>query len=362
MQKTDWGNAIRLDSDDKNADRYYLVASGSDIQAGTYTLLLCSKKVDGLSTVADVKALLADDVILNNYEYNRIEITLTGSTKPTPDPDPEELEKPIHQHKEGQAVRENETSAGCETTGGYDEVVYCTDSDCKAELSRVHKTIPALGHVKGKEVEENYKAASVGKDGSYDRTVYCTRCNKKVSQEHKKVAAPKTIKLSKVRYSYDGKAKQPAVTVTDRQGKTIAKKYYKVTYQNHKKAVKASVTVTFKGNYKGTLKKTYEICPKGTSLVSITAGKKKLTVKWKKQTSQTTGYEIAYATSASFAKSKTKTVCIRNTKSITKEIKGLSGKKKYYVKIRTYQEVKSGNKKIRICSDWSKAKAVTTKK
>ena len=42
------------------------------------------------------------------YKYMDI-----GSAKPTPEPDPEELEKPIHQHKEGQAVRENETSAGC---------------------------------------------------------------------------------------------------------------------------------------------------------------------------------------------------------------------------------------------------------
>lgn len=365
MSKTDWGNAICLDSDDKNTNRYYLVASGAGIQAGTYTLLLCSQAVSGLSTVADVKALLAEDVILNDYDHNRIEITLTGSAediKPTPNPDPEEPEKPTHQHKSGQAVRENETAAACETAGGYDEVVYCTDSDCKAELSRVHKTIPALGHVKGKAVEENRKAASVGKDGSYDLVVYCTRCNKKVSQERKRVAAPKTIKLGKERYSYDGKAKQPAVTVTDRQGKTIAKKYYKVTYQNNKKAGKASVTVTLKGNYKGTIKKTYEICPKGTSLVSVKAGKKKLTVKWKKQTSQTTGYEIAYAANASFAKSKTKTVCIRNIKSTTKEIKGLTGKKKYYVKVRTYKEVKSGNKKIRIYSDWSKAKAVTTKR
>ena len=45
-----------------------------------------------------------------------------------------------------------------------------------------------------------------------------------------------------------------------------------------------------------------------------------------------------------------------------KEIKGLKPGKKYYVKVRTYKEVKSGTKKVRIYSDWSKKKAVQIKK
>ena len=47
-------------------------------------------------------------------------------------------------HTPGEAVRENEAAATCETAGSYDEVVYC--SACGKELSRETKTIPALGH------------------------------------------------------------------------------------------------------------------------------------------------------------------------------------------------------------------------
>ena len=47
-------------------------------------------------------------------------------------------------HTPGEAVRENEVAATCETDGSYDEVVYCTV--CHKELSRETKTVPALGH------------------------------------------------------------------------------------------------------------------------------------------------------------------------------------------------------------------------
>jgi hypothetical protein len=53
---------------------------------------------------------------------------------------------------------------------------------------------------------------------------------------------------------------------------------------------------------------------------------------------------------------------IKSNKTTVKEIKGLKPGKKYYVKVRTYKEVKSGTKKVRIYSDWSKKKAVQIKK
>ena len=78
--------------------------------------------------------------------------------------------------------------------------------------------------------------------------------------------------------------------------------------------------------------------------------------------SQTSGYEIAYATHASFRKKSTKTVVIKSNKTTSKEVKGLKPGKKYYVKVRTYKEVKSGSKKVKIYSDWSKTKSVRIKK
>ena len=58
-------------------------------------------------------------------------------------------------------------------------------------------------------------------------------------------------KLSKTSYKYDGKAKKPAVSVTDAYGRKIAKKYYTVKYpKGRKKAGKYKVKITFKGKYK----------------------------------------------------------------------------------------------------------------
>lgn len=53
----------------------------------------------------------------------------------------------IHKHAPGASQIESAVAAGCETDGSYDEVQYCTL--CRAELSRVHKTVPATGHVWG---------------------------------------------------------------------------------------------------------------------------------------------------------------------------------------------------------------------
>lgn len=48
-------------------------------------------------------------------------------------------------HTAGEAVKENETAAGCKTEGKYDSVIYC--SVCGEEISRETIVIPALGHI-----------------------------------------------------------------------------------------------------------------------------------------------------------------------------------------------------------------------
>lgn len=174
---------------------------------------------------------------------------------------------------------------------------------------------------------------------------------------------PKTITLSATSYTYDGKTKKPSVTVKDSNGKKIASSNYTVTYANGRKNVGTyTVTIKFKGNnYSGTVKKTFTIKPKATSISKLTAGKKKFTVKWKKQTTQATGYQIQYSTDKNFKKNN-KTVTISKNKSTSKKISNLKAKKKYYVRVRTYKTVKVNGKNTKIYSSWSKSKTVTTKK
>ncbi len=91
-----------------------------------------------------------------------------------------------------------------------------------------------------------------------------------------------------------------------------------------------------------------------TSIKKITAGKKKLTVKWAKKT-KIQGYQIQISLKKNFKKKISKKVSKAKTTSLT--IKKLKANKKYYVRIRTYKIV---NKKI-YYSSWSKIKNKKTK-
>ena len=172
---------------------------------------------------------------------------------------------------------------------------------------------------------------------------------------------PNSISLSTTSCTYNGKVKKPSVIVKD-NGKTVSSKYYTVSYQSGRKNVgKYTVTIKFKAPYSGTVKKTFTIKPKATSITKVTAGKKKFTVKWKKQATQTTGYQVQYATNSKFTSAKTVNVTSKNS-IISKTFSKLKAKKKYFVRVRTYKTVKVNGKSTKIYSSWSKSKAVTTKK
>ena len=189
---------------------------------------------------------------------------------------------------------------------------------------------------------------------------YCSVCKKTLST----TVIPKasSIKLKATSLTYNGKVRTPKVIVKDRTGKTLVKNTdYTVSYAKGRKYVgKYAVKITFKGKYSGTKTLYFTIKPKATSISSLKAGSKKFTVKWKKQATQTTGYQVQYSASSKFSKAKTVTVG-KNT-AVSKKMSKLSGKKKYYVRVRTYKTVKINGKSIRIYSGWSKTKTVTTKK
>lgn len=92
-----------------------------------------------------------------------------------------------------------------------------------------------------------------------------------------------------------------------------------------------------------------------TQITSIKAGNKSFTVKWKKKSC--TGYQVQYSTSKKFAKKNTKTVKVKKAKTTKATVKKLKGKKKYYVRVRTYKTVKKKN----YYSKWSANYSVTTK-
>lgn len=200
-----------------------------------------------------------------------------------------------------------------------------------------------------------YKA-TMSKNGSI--VTACTIC--KSEKNRTAIAYPKTITLSNNSYIYNGKKRTPSVIVKNSKGEVINASNYVIYYSKGRKTVgQYTVTITFKGNYSGTVEKTYTITPKGTSVTKITGGKKRFTVKWKKQTKEMSGYQIQYSTKKNFKSSvKTKTITKKKTSA---NISKLKSKKKYYVRIRTYKTVKVNGKSKKIYSGWSKSKTVKVK-
>ena len=166
-----------------------------------------------------------------------------------------------------------------------------------------------------------------------------------------------SVKFEDKKLTYNGKKQQIKVTGLP-AGVTVS-------YTNNKKKaigeyeVIAKFTLADTKNYNPIPNKTAKmtIAPKGTSISKLTAGKKQFKATWKKQTSQTSGYEVQYSTNSKF-KSGNKKVKIKKNKTTSTTVKKLKAKKKYYVRVRTFKTV-NGKK---IYSDWSKSKKVTTKK
>ena len=324
------------------------------------------------------------------------------------------------------AVTDKGYPATC-TTAGKTDGSHC--SVCGAVI-KAQTTITATGHKSSGWITD--KAASIGVKGSKHKE--CTVCKKVL--ETAEIPALSRISISKANvtlststYAYDGKAKKPGVTVK-LSGKTLKNGTdYTVSYSNNTKVGTAKVTITGKGNYTGSVSKTYSIknnfkkatvsgistkaftgknitqsitvkyngktLKKGTDYtVSYSSNKKigtatvkiagkgsytgtitktfkinpakqeiqKLTAKSKAffvdwaQKGSATGYEIQYATNSKFTSSKK--VTITNNKTDTKTISKLSGKKKYYVRVRSYTTVKG----TKYYGAWSSVKNVTTKK
>ena len=324
------------------------------------------------------------------------------------------------------AVTDKGYPATC-TTAGKTDGSHC--SVCNTVI-KVQTVINATGHKSSGWIVD--KAASIGVKGSKHKE--CTVCKKVL--ETAEIPALSRISISKASvtlststYAYDGKAKKPGVTVklngktlkngTDYTvsysnntkvgtakvtitgkgnytgsvsktfkiknkfkkatvsgistkaftGKNITQsitvKYngktlkngtdYTVSYSNNKKIGTATVKIAGKGSYTGTITKTFKINPAKQEIQKLTAKSKAFFVDWA-QKGSATGYEIQYATNSKFTSAKK--VTITNNKTDKTTVSKLSGKKKYYVRVRSYTTVKG----TKYYGAWSASKSVTTKK
>ena len=351
--KTDWSNPVYFVSSDNAEDIYYLQAA-EGVKTGDYTFLFCSDYLDELITVADVKALkdtVKAELQITLYEgEDEPDPDPTPDPEPTPDPDPIPDPTPMpdpdpgHVHEYRAQVLQEAT---CTKTGVmYYQCMGCGDSYSEEIAMKAHTA------------ETLFLKAEPGKDGEIKEK--CSICGTVLAQTV--IYAPKTVTFSKDSYVYDGKTKKPGVVLKDSRGQVIDGSQYTVTFKDNKNVGKATAVITLKGNYSGSLKECFTIIPKATQIAKVTAKSKSFAVKWKKQSVQTDGYVIQYSTSKKFTKSTTKSVTVKNKKTTSQTVKKLKAKKKYYVRICTYKNIKENGKTVKLCSQWSKPKTVTAKK
>ena len=164
--------------------------------------------------------------------------------------------------------------------------------------------------------------------GDYQGTV-----NKTFTIAKKNISGMKAV-LSNSKYTYNGKAKKPTVTISGLEEGTD----YTISYSSNIKPGKATVTITGKGNYTGTITNSFTILPsqvKSPKQVTASTYTTKMKLTWGKCTG-VTGYEIYRSTSKNGTYKKVKTIT-SNTNSST--ITGLKAGTKYYYKVRAYKTV-----------------------
>ena len=193
----------------------------------------------------------------------------------------------------------------------------------------------------------DYKKATLSTDGM--AVHICEICGNKVNETIKKISK---VSLSKTSFVYGSNNNTPNVIVYDSNGKVISRSNYTVQYAKSTKSIgRYNVRITFVGNkYSGIVTKEYEVIPKAAKLKIDKKNKKKVIVSWNK-VKQVSGYQIQTSSSKKMKKAKNTYINSGKRKKATISAKG---KKRLYIRIRTYKIVKINSKRVKIYSKWSK--------
>ncbi len=152
------------------------------------------------------------------------------------------------------------------TTDGYD---YC------AVCGEALFTGAAKGHDYSSCTSKVTKTPTYTSTGTITYTYTCTRCGDSYSESESVDKLETTsikgadITLSTTSYTYNGSARTPSVVVELDGEKLIKGTDYTVSYKNNTNVGTATVTITGKGNYKGSVQATFTINAKSLSSASV---------------------------------------------------------------------------------------------
>lgn len=336
QEKTDWGNVLSLMTSEEHPGKYFLQAHDG-VKTGEYTFLFCSEYyLDDLNTVRDVKGLkdlikAECNVSFLDKDPEPAKPTITPTAPPTgkPEPTPENPAKPT-------VTPTGKPEPTTEPQNPAQPTVTPTQNP--------EQTPPAGG---GSSSSTQSPLPTVTPDVIPEPTPDRADMYKSV-----------VVNVSSKLLVYNGKAQKPVVKVTDAVGNIISSENYQLLYQNNVKVGQASVTVIFNGDLNTKITKYFSIVPKNVKGFQLVSKSKKFVVKWKRQSVQTTGYEIQYSTNKKFKKKTSKTATVKSNKTISKKFSRKKAGKRYYVRIRTYKTVRVDGKMKKFYSGWSKVKTV----
>lgn len=212
------------------------------------------------------------------------------------------------------------------------------------------------------ETEHSYalvKDENVGLYRNGVKVYVCRNCGDTYTEEKSSYVFDGELRyaLSYCNTVYDGKEHYPDLTVTKKDGTVLEQGTdYDISYSGDGKQVgRYYVSVKLKNGYIGEKSIEFTVKPKGVSSVSVSALLGGFSASWDKQTDNTAGYELQYSQNSNFSSAKTVSVGKNTTNS--QKVTGLSRNKTYYVRVRTYRFASDG---MKICSDYTSAKSVTT--
>ena len=160
-----------------------------------------------------------------------------------------------------------------------------------------------------------------------------------------------TVKLSSTSYTYNGKTREPKVTVQLNKKTLTEGTDYTVTYIANKFPGYGYAKIVGKGKYTGSLNKYFKIKPKQITGVSVKrTGTKQITVKWNKM-NYITGYQIQYT------KSFGKTYTVKAGSNLTSKVLKKLSKSTYSVRVRAY----ATNNGKTAYGNWSSIKTINVK-
>ena len=248
------------------------------------------------------------------------------------------------------------------TTHTFGEWATTKAATCKAEGTQTRKC-SICGKEETKSIDKaSHKYTSKVVKPTYTAQGYTLHTCSVCGESYKDTTTAKLARTSMAKAkitgisnkTYTGKAitQTPVVKLGSKTLKSGTD--YSVSYKKNKAVGTATVTITGKSAYTGTVKATFKINPKKTTLKSVTSPKTKQLKATYSKVSGVTGYQISYSTTSKFTKATTKTASSAKTsKTISKLKKG----KTYYVRVRTYKTVN----KVKYYSGWSNVKKIKVK-